>query len=30
MGNDLILSWPYVKCFIDFYTRKPKSDGGEN
>ena len=30
IGNDLILSWPYMKYFVDFYTRKPKSDAGEN
>ena len=29
-GNNLILSWPYVKYFVDFYTRKPKCDPGEN
>ena len=20
IGNDLILSWPYMKYFVDFYT----------
>ena len=29
IGNDLILSWPYMKYFVDFYTQcvigRPKS-----
>ena len=29
-GNKLILSWPYVKYFVDFYTCKPKCDTCEN